>query len=101
MAFSAKKDRKARKRKAKEKTRQFKRRRRNLKENRGSDIRSKEVREGTSYETGVDMTTVDIDIERIPEPSIFPNIQLLPASGDYNLVFVDLETTGMGKLIIT
>ena len=48
MTFSAKKDKKARKRKAREKTRQFKRRRRDLKENRGSDIRSKQVREGTS-----------------------------------------------------
>ena len=55
-----------------------------------------EMREGITYQTGVDVTGFPSEsLEEIPPPPI-PVLQLPLPSDDYTRVYFDLETTGLG-----
>lgn len=85
-------ERLAKKRKAaKEKaaTHEAKKRRSELKSQRGKQESSRYVREGATYATAVELDSTPADITEIPSHQE-------PAHTD-PLIFVDLETTGLGK----
>lgn len=62
-----------------------------------SALECNEMREGTTYASGInvkDSSTAD-DIHEIPPPSSSPTISTL-ADGNYTFICFDLETTGFG-----
>ena len=66
-----------------------KRRRSELKGQRGKQELSRHVREGVTYATGIEQVASIADITEIPQHK--------EASNSDNLVFIDLETTGLGR----
>lgn len=74
----------------------MKKRRAKLKSLKQSGVESKDLREGTTCESGVSLgeTTTTIDIQEIPSPTTCPSISSDP-DGNYNLIAVDLETSGL------
>lgn len=80
----------------------FKKRRSSLKSKTQSVLECKEMREGTTYASGVnlgDSSTAD-DIHEIPPPSSSPTISTL-ADGNYTFICFDQETAGLGLSSIT
>ena len=74
----------------------FGKRRAKLKSLKQSGVESKELREGTTYESGVSLDdTTTIDIQEIPSPTTSPAVSSLP-DGNYTFIAFDLETTGLG-----
>ena len=74
----------------------FGKRRAKLKSLKQSGVESKEIREGTTYESGVSLDdTTTIDIQEIPSPTTSPAVSSLP-DGNYTFIAFDLETTGLG-----
>lgn len=63
---------------------------------RGNKLTSAEVREGPTYEPGVEFNDLEVDdVEAIPPPN-YPPLESPPlGSGSY--VYFDLEATGFGK----
>lgn len=56
----------------------------------------KEVREGLSYKSGIEMTSyANADLQQIPEPMAEPVLEHVP-EGIYEEVVFDLETTDLG-----
>lgn len=89
-------DKKAEKRKQREKPREVKRRIITLKEQRCNNQHQNEIREGTAYESNVGMWH-SCDTEEIPAPTIAPKPENLPISKTCIHVMVDVETTSLGK----
>ena len=75
--------------KAKEVSKHYKRRRAQLKSARSNKSSASTVREGDTYESGVDLQTTAPDTEEIPGGSV--------VDGQEPVVFFDLETTGLGR----
>ncbi|XP_062596513.1 uncharacterized protein LOC134272264 [Saccostrea cucullata] len=75
----------------------FKKRRSALKYKKQAALESKELREGTTYESGVSLadTSTAADIHEIPPPVTLPTISTLPDE-NYTFICFDLETTGLG-----
>ncbi|XP_062585262.1 uncharacterized protein LOC134246936 [Saccostrea cucullata] len=75
----------------------YKKRKFHLKKSSSQDQESKEVREGTTYATSVEMDQEEKsqDIESIPPPLPLPARTSLPKDY-YTWIFFDLETTGLG-----
>ena len=91
MALSSARDKKMEKRKEKRNSKEYKIDRLRKKRNRNKDERKKLVREGTTYESQMELN-VQNDQEQtseIPSP--------LRLDGTESTVFIDLETTGFGK----
>ncbi|XP_062604243.1 uncharacterized protein LOC134266031 [Saccostrea cucullata] len=82
-----------------ESTVEFKRRRREKKEQQSKHQKTCEVREGVSYETGVDMNNniCSDDVCEIPPPITEPTCTVIKPGMDYAYVAFDLETTGLGQ----
>ena len=82
-----------------EKTREFKKRRRERQNKRSQKVRQLEVREGTQYQSGLGFSaTVHEEIEEIPTPTSLL-VTRKPCTTDgmkYEQVVFDLETTSRG-----
>ncbi|XP_061162473.1 uncharacterized protein LOC133171701 [Saccostrea echinata] len=91
-------DKKREKAKERESTVEFKRRR-EKKEQQINHQKTCEVREGISYETGVDMNNniCSDDVCEIPPPTTEPTCTVLKLGMDYAYVSFDLETTGLAQ----
>ena len=61
---------------------------------------SKETREGPTYSSGIGLSLQSdaMDTE-IPPPKPVPTDMPLEVSKEHSMVFYDLETTGLGKII--
>ncbi|XP_061177423.1 uncharacterized protein LOC133186204 [Saccostrea echinata] len=84
------------KNKAIARTREARKRRLKLKLERGKKSSSAELREGTTYQPGIDLSESDaVDVEAIPPPC-YPPVEKPPlAKGAY--VYFDLEATGLER----
>lgn len=59
---------------------------------------SKEIREGTCYQSGISSSSVTEDvIEEIPAPKASPFSEPLTVPAAVKPVFFDLESTGLGN----
>ncbi|XP_074635829.1 maternal protein exuperantia-like [Acropora palmata] len=78
-----------------EKTRAFKRKRRDKHNKRATKVRQLEVREGTQYQSDMGFnSSVQESTEQIPQPTIPPQIiQACTSEKDFKKVVFDLETT--------
>ena len=80
-------------------SKEFKKRRVELKKKSSSATASSETREGVTYESGVLSQTSNIPNDRLesipPPPDQLHQVPLPP--GDYSRVYFDLETTGLGQ----
>ncbi len=83
------KDRKRKLQKSHEISRKYKRRRLELKSAHVNKAYVSSVREGETYESGVDLQSKAPDTEEIPPP--------VTIDGTEPIVFFDLETTGLGR----
>lgn len=81
-----------------EKTREFKRKRRDRHNKRTTKVRQLEVREGTQYQSGLGFSSnQQASTEQIPQPTTPPKIrQACISEKDYKKVVFDLETTSRG-----
>nr|XP_022290026.1 uncharacterized protein LOC111101728 [Crassostrea virginica] len=86
----------SRKRRAIARTREAKRRRIELKAKKCQGTATREIREGPTYESGIDLCTEKPDYIQIPPPSFKPELETVPIC-DQTLVFFDLETTGLAR----
>ena len=84
-----------------EKTRAFKRKRRDKHNKRSTKVRQLEVREGTQYQSDMGFnSSVQESTEQIPQPTIPPQIiQACTSEKDFKKVVFDLETTSRGTFI--
>ena len=84
-----------------EKTRAFKRKRRDKHNKRATKVRQLEVREGTQYQSDMGFNSnVQKSTEQIPQPTIPPQtIQACTSEKDFKRVVFDLETTSRGTFI--
>ena len=84
-----------------EKTRAFKRKRRDKHNKRATKVRQLEVREGTQYQSDMGFnSSVQESTEQIPQPTIPPQIiQACTSEKDFKKVVFDLETTSRGNFI--
>lgn len=87
---------KAEKRKERSGSPAFKKRRRELADTRGTKLAIAHVKEGTSYETSVDMSSTIVSIDSIPEYTPMPQLFALTANDEAELVYFDVETSGSG-----
>lgn len=80
----------------------FKKRRSLLKSKKQSALECIEMREGTTYESGVSLgdSSIADDINEILLPFTSPTISTA-ADGNYTFICFDLETTGLGLSSIT
>ena len=92
-------DKKAVKRKRRESSREVKKRRIELKENRGKQIQHSEIREGATYEKNIGLWH-SCDTAEIPAPKEAPKLEILPESWDYTHIIFDVETTSLGKVAL-
>ena len=77
-------------------TREFKRRRRDLKSTESRKTRASEIREGVTYQTGVENAGYPKEAtEQIPLPPVAPHEVPLD-SKEYTRIYFDLKTTGLG-----
>ena len=95
-AMAEKTDKKREKDREVARTVEAKRRRLHKKMNRLSEEACCETREGTTYESGVDLNNNNPDTIEIPSYVPTPVFQKLP-DGTYSFVYFDLETTGLSK----
>ena len=84
-----------------EKTRAFKRKRRDRHNKRATKVRQLEVREGTQYQSDMGFNASQQEsTEQIPQPTIPPKIsQACTSEKDFKRVVFDLETTSRGTFI--
>lgn len=84
-----------------EKTRAFKRKRRDKHNKRATKVRQLEVREGTQYQSDMGFnSSVQESTEQIPQPTIPPQIiQVCTREKEFKKVVFDLETTSRGTFI--
>eukprot|EP00105_Crassostrea_gigas_P044903 XP_019929051.1 PREDICTED: uncharacterized protein LOC105343599 [Crassostrea gigas] len=87
--------RKREKEKLRQRTVECKRRRHELKKLKSSHISTSEIKEGTTYESGVGMSCADDVIEEIPDCTPASKPVSVPTHTDSNLLYFDLETTGL------
>ncbi|VDI29420.1 Hypothetical predicted protein [Mytilus galloprovincialis] len=97
---SALRDLQYKKRKAIAITKKAKLRRLELKTERNQDISSCEVREGISYQSGIDMEESRLDPENITEipPPRTSRIEASPKHDSVTEIFFDIEATGLSML---
>lgn len=76
----------------------FKKRRKQLKEQRHSSNSCLEIREGPTYQSGIDMEVLQQDTTEIPSNCPAPTATPIQATDNIHLMYFDLETTGLGKL---
>lgn len=88
--------RKRKKEKLRQSTVECKRRRHELKKLKSSQISTSEIKEGTTYESGVGLSCADAVIEEIPDCTPASKPVSVPTHTDSNLLYFDLETTGLG-----
>ena len=83
------------------KTMPYKKRRIELKKERSETAVAHETREGPTYSSSIDCSIQEnpaVDLTKIPDPYPVPVPAKLPSNNTkYNLVYFDLETTGLGK----
>ncbi|XP_063443777.1 protein PML-like isoform X1 [Mytilus galloprovincialis] len=96
---SALRDLQYKKRKAIAITKKAKLRRLELKTERNQDISSCEVREGISYQSGIDMEESRLDPENITEipPPRTSRIEASPKHDSVTEIFFDIEATGLSR----
>ena len=84
-----------------EKTRAFKRKRRDRHNKRATKVRQLEVREGTQYQSDMGFSSNQQEsTEQIPQPTTPPKIrQACTSEKDFKKVVFDLETTSRGIFI--
>ena len=79
----------------------YKKRRIELKKERSETAVAHETREGPTYSPSIDCSVQEnpaVDLTKIPDPYPVPVPAKLPSNTTkYNLVYFDLETTGLGK----
>lgn len=88
--------RKREKEKLRQSTVECKRRRHELKKLKSSQISTSEIKEGKTYESGVGLSCADAVIEEIPDCTPASKPVSVPTHTDSNLLYFDLETTGLG-----
>ncbi|XP_061195042.1 uncharacterized protein LOC133203237 [Saccostrea echinata] len=87
----------SRKRKAIAKTKEAKRRRRELKARRSLCTTSKEIHEGSTYESGIGLAPQQANIiTEIPVPRPRPQMETVDVE-NHTLILFDLETTGLAR----
>lgn len=99
MKFNRNRDREYRKRKGRETSRAYKRKRIVRKKARNSDTGQAAILEGTTYQSGVQFSADQADLTSIPTPFYPPKPAPL-SSADIQkstLVVFDLETSNIGK----
>ena len=90
-------DRKARKRKQREETREVKKRRIQLKEERCNSQYQRTTREGTTYEQDVGLWNSS-DVEEILPATEAPKREVLAELNSMTQIIFDVETTSLGNL---
>ncbi|KAK3085680.1 hypothetical protein FSP39_007048 [Pinctada imbricata] len=94
--YVEKKERKRAREESMRQTREFKRRRRELKSTETRKTRASEIREGVTYQTNVDNDGyAKSATEEIPPPPVTPHEVPLQRK-EYTRIYFDLETTGLG-----